>query len=199
MIRRAALSAIALLMFSSGSVSAGTDSQIEIFDNGFNPASVNIPIGYSVHWHNGGAMTHTATANKFDRFDETVASGETTASVLMVYAGTWSYHCDIHPEMHGRVRVSMLAEPFSGSIGTTFVLRVATEALPAGFVEDIQRRRQGSGTWQLWRTTSRRKVEWTPGKLGAWQFRARLRKTSTGQATGWSSVIAIAVNVKAAR
>lgn len=193
MLRRASLSAIALLLFSSGSASAGSDHQVEMFNYGFNPASVNIPVGYSVHWHNGSNLTHTATSNKFDLFDKTVSPSQTSSSFVFARAGTWSYHCEIHPEMQGRVRASMLAQPYSGTVETTFVLRVATEPLPPGHVEDIQKRRQGPGTWKVWRTTSNQTVNWTPGKLGAWQLRARLRNPSTGERTGWSSVIAISV------
>jgi plastocyanin len=193
MFRRAAVGAIALLLASTGSASAGTDAEIDMFDFGFSPTSASQPIGYSVHWHNDGSLTHTATANKFNLFDKTVPPGQSSASVVLTRAGTWSYHCEIHPEMQGRVRAHMLAEPFSGNTSTTFKLRVATAPLPAGFVEDIQRRKQGSGSWKLWRTTSHRSVDWAPSNPGAWQFRARLRKMSNGQATGWSSVIAVSV------
>ena len=199
MLHRAALASVLLLVLSTAGVSAGQAPTVEMFNYGFSPTTTKFAVGDNVRWHNGSDETHTATSDLFNIFNRTVAPGGTSTYALIARAGSYAYHCEIHPEMRGRVKASMLAQPFSGSTDTTFVLRVATVPIGAGFVEDIQRRKQGSGTWRLWRTTSNQTVNWTPGKLGAWQFRARLRKTSNGQATGWSSVIAISVNVKAAR
>ena len=193
MIRRAALAAVLMLALSTVSVSAGSAPTVEMFNYGFNPATVKFAVGDSVRWHNGSTLTHTATSNLFNIFDRTVAAGDTSGYVLIARAGTYAYHCEIHPDMQGKVKAHMLAQPFSGTTETTFVLRVATVAIGAGFVEDIQRRKQGSGSWKLWRTTSNQTVNWSPSNPGAWQFRARLRKTSNNQATGWSSVIAIGV------
>jgi len=193
MIRRAALASVVLLVLSTATAWAGSAPAVEMFNFGFSPTTTKFAIGDNVRWHNGSNLTHTATSNLFNIFDRTVAPGGTSSSVLIARAGTYAYHCEIHPEMQGRVRAHMLANTYTGTTATTFVLRVATVALPAGYVEDIQRRRQGSGSWKLWRTTSNQTVNWSPGNLGAWQFRARLRKTSNNQATGWSSVIAISV------
>ena len=193
MVRRAALAAVLLLVFSTATASAGSAPTVEMFNYGFSPTTTKFAVGDNVRWHNGSDLTHTATSNLFNIFDRTVAPGGTSNFALIARAGAYAYHCEIHPEMQGTIKAHMLASAYSGTTATTFVLRVATVALPAGFVEDIQRRRQGPGTWKLWRTTSNQTVNWTPGTLGAWQFRARLRKTSNNKATGWSSVIAISV------
>jgi plastocyanin len=192
MIRRAAFAAALLLLLSSASVSAATRT-VEIDNFAYDPTPLKVTIGDSVRWHNGDSADHTATANLFNSFDKFVASGATSTSVPFARAGSFGYHCTIHAGMNGRVKVRMTISPSTGTTATTFVIAVATVSLPSGFVEDIQRRK-ATGTFTTWKSITTKTTTWSPASTGTWQFRARLRKTSNNQATGWSPVKSVEVN-----
>jgi plastocyanin len=72
----------------------------------FTPATVTITVGQSVEWVFKDANPHTATAD--DGSFSSVASGLSngqTYSHTFTKAGTYPYHCAIHPQMHGTVIV----------------------------------------------------------------------------------------------
>jgi plastocyanin len=62
-----------------------------------NPATVNA--GQRVAWRNSAGATHTATQNNggFDTGD--IGSGGTSSAISMTGAGTFAYHCSLHPAM----------------------------------------------------------------------------------------------------
>lgn len=192
MIRRAALAAVLLLVVSTTSVSAGVPTSVSMKNNlTFDPAMVKVALNDSVVWHNVSEVTHTTTANLFNWWDHTIGASDQN-SVTMTHAGMWAYHCEIHAGMTGKVKVPMSA-PSSTTVGEAVPLVVATEPIPDGFVEDVQKRKAG-GTWKLWRSgVTDESTSWTPSRTGTWQFRARLRKTSNGAHTGWGASITIQV------
>ena len=194
MIRRAAFASGVLLVLSTASVSAGVPTAVSMTNsNTFDPATVKVALSDSVDWHNISGVNHTTTANLFNWWDLTIAPGNSN-QVAFHHAGTWAYHCEIHAGMTGKVKVPMSAAPSSGPAGTMFTLTVATDAIPSGFVEDIQRRK-GGGTFKVWRSgLTTETTEWTPSRAGSWQFRARLRKTSNGVHTGWGATLTVQVN-----
>jgi len=70
----------------------------------FNPATSTVSAGGTVSWTNADSAAHTVT------FDGGPDCGHlnTTQSVTATFpsAGTYSYHCTIHPSMKGTVTVS---------------------------------------------------------------------------------------------
>ncbi len=72
--------------------------------NRFTPASVTISRGTKVKWKNAGSLTHTTTANGGD-WDERLDPGETFVRKFR-RAGTFTFHCTIHPSMTGTVTVT---------------------------------------------------------------------------------------------
>ena len=70
----------------------------------FSPANITVSVGTKVTWNNTDNMTHTVTAddNSFDSGN--IGSGSSFSRTFTV-AGTYPYHCTIHPNMIGKVMV----------------------------------------------------------------------------------------------
>jgi len=58
-----------------------------------------------VTWTNRDTATHTATADG-GAFDTKEIRPGAKSTVTLSKAGTYEYHCDIHPTMHGSIVVS---------------------------------------------------------------------------------------------
>lgn len=71
----------------------------------FSPNPGSIPIGKTVAWHNADNTAHTATANNGSFTTGTIGPGGTSAPIRMNTAGSFAYHCTIHPTMVGTVNV----------------------------------------------------------------------------------------------
>ena len=73
----------------------------------FSPAQVHVAVGQKVTWVNceaPGSDSHTSTADAGKWSSPVLASGAVFTTDLAA-AGTFSYHCEIHPGMTGRVVV----------------------------------------------------------------------------------------------
>jgi len=82
--------------------SAKSDITIENF--AFSPAETQILSGIMVVWTNKDAAPHRIVADdgSFDSGD--IAQGATFAHTFGK-AGTYAYHCSIHPSMKGKITV----------------------------------------------------------------------------------------------
>ncbi len=69
-----------------------------------NPATVRV--GQKVAWHNADFITHTATADSGAFNTGGVGSGGSSVVIPMMAAGTFGYHCGIHPSMVGTLNVT---------------------------------------------------------------------------------------------
>ena len=70
------------------------------------PSPDTVLIGMKVAWHNSDGMTHTATSNTSGAFQTGNVGGNGDSGVIqMNTAGTFDYHCGIHPTMTGRLVV----------------------------------------------------------------------------------------------
>jgi plastocyanin len=69
---------------------------VEIKDFKFSPQPVNAKVGDVVGWTNGDSASHTATLDDGSCSTDTISQG---ATGLLVFnkAGTYTYHCKIHP------------------------------------------------------------------------------------------------------
>jgi plastocyanin len=70
----------------------------------FDPATVTIQAGESVTWTNQDSMNHTVVADNGEFESGALANGA-TFSFKFDQAGTYTYHCSIHPSMAGTVVV----------------------------------------------------------------------------------------------
>ncbi len=81
--------------------------KIKIKDSGtrrFAPSSITISRGTKVKWVNKGTLTHTTTADE-GAWDERLDPGDTFTRKFR-HAGTFAFHCSIHPSMTGTVTVT---------------------------------------------------------------------------------------------
>lgn len=86
-----------------GTTSGGTATDVAIKGFAFSPDSVDIAVGDSVTWTNDDSATHTVTGDGgID--SKNLAQGDSYTKTFDT-AGTFSYHCSIHPSMTGTVIV----------------------------------------------------------------------------------------------
>jgi plastocyanin len=92
----------------SGVVAANTGVDIAGF--AFAPRSVTVHVGDTVTWANSDARSHTATADD-GSFDTGPITNGASKSVTFSTAGTFAYHCAIHPTMTATVIVEAATLP----------------------------------------------------------------------------------------
>ena len=73
-------------------------------DQKFTPNSVSVKVGDTVQWTNGGSVGHNVTFDAGPKTD--IMSGGDNAFFKFSAAGSYVYHCTIHPGMDGTVTVS---------------------------------------------------------------------------------------------
>ncbi|MDD1663101.1 MAG: cupredoxin family copper-binding protein [Methanomicrobiales archaeon] len=78
----------------------------------FSPASVTVPKGTTVTWTNMDAVSHTIVNDGTSKFvigqeftSNPIGKGQ-TFSFTFNEAGTYPYHCSIHPSMKGTITVT---------------------------------------------------------------------------------------------
>lgn len=102
----AAAAAVALVL--AGQASAGPVAtaskakKVSIVNFTYKPGKLTITRGTKVSFSNADSAPHTATGKGFDT--GRISSGK-TKSVKFGRRGTFSYHCTIHPSMHGKIVV----------------------------------------------------------------------------------------------
>jgi plastocyanin len=70
----------------------------------FNPLTITVSAGTSITWTNKDAVAHTVTSNT-GIFDSGSISTNGTFSYTFNTAGTFPYHCTVHPYMTATVIV----------------------------------------------------------------------------------------------
>jgi plastocyanin len=108
----AAATAIALMAFfaiglgnSAGAATATASGSKTVTINHFKfmPSNLHVTKGTRVVFSNTSGVTHTATL-KGSFNTGNIRPGKAVA-VKFTATGTYSYHCTIHPEMHGKITV----------------------------------------------------------------------------------------------
>jgi plastocyanin len=205
LLRRAAPLGLVLVLASAQGAMASTVN-VSIKNLAFNPATITMIPGTTVHWSNDETTTsHTVTSDGIDPccpngpalFQSGTLSPGQTFDFMIVTGGQYKYHCSIHTFMHGTINVRIRAFPATGGLTTVFTITWAHGGpVPAGYNEDVQIKRPG-GTfvdWKLDQTGS--SATFTPdGGTGTYSFKARLQKgTSTSLVSGYSPVASITVS-----
>jgi plastocyanin len=161
---------------------------VTVADMAFSPASVSTTLGGSVTWTFSDPIAHTTTSDQ-GFWDSGSRSGGATYSRTFTSAGTFAYHCSIHPMMHGTVKVPLTA---SGSAGKGYQLRWATTKGAGGVTYDVQTR-LGSGRWvSLKKATTGTHARFDPARAGSYAVRARTSKG--GRPSGWSPTVTLGVS-----
>lgn len=92
--------------------SSGPAMAVSITNSGtfaFSPATITIKVGTTVTWTNTTGAPHTVTSDDGTTFDSgintPIAANGGTFSFTFTKAGTFTYHCQIHPFMKATVIV----------------------------------------------------------------------------------------------
>jgi plastocyanin len=71
----------------------------------YSPNPAMMRVGQTVAWKNTDSTAHDATQDASRFATGTVNAGATSAPMTMSTAGTFTYHCTIHPGMVGTITV----------------------------------------------------------------------------------------------
>lgn len=82
---------------------------VSIDNMAFADEEVTISVGDSILWTNNDSVSHTVTSDD-GAFDSGQLEAGDTFALDFQTAGTYTYHCDIHPEMTGTVVVEAADE-----------------------------------------------------------------------------------------
>ena len=100
----AALIATQAVPAAAPGASASATKTVSISHFEFHPHTLNIVKGSKVVFSNNSGTAHTATdAGAFDTGH--IKPGH-SVTVRFTQKGTFSYHCEIHPFMHGKIVVN---------------------------------------------------------------------------------------------
>lgn len=91
---------------------------VTVQDLAYDPASITVQVGDSITWTNNDGVPHTVTADN-GSFDKPLDADGGTATLTFSTPGTFTYHCTIHPNMHGTVVVEGQAAATPSSTTTT--------------------------------------------------------------------------------
>ena len=93
------------------STALGVSQTVVIQSFAFGPPSATIAPGESITWRNSDGPTHTATSDRAGVFDTGQLVTGQIKTVTFASAGTYAYHCSIHPAMKGTITVQVAATP----------------------------------------------------------------------------------------
>jgi plastocyanin len=77
---------------------------VDINHFAFHPPTLTVAKGTTVNFSNTSAVAHTATRG--GSFDTGKIKPGTSVGVRFKQTGTFAYHCEIHPFMHGKIVVN---------------------------------------------------------------------------------------------
>jgi plastocyanin len=81
-----------------------TQNTVQISNYSFSPARLTVKVGGTVTWTNQDSMSHSATADD-NSFDTGLLGQGKSGTATFNKAGTYTYHCSVHPYMHGTIIV----------------------------------------------------------------------------------------------
>jgi plastocyanin len=104
MFRRAALAGCLLVVVSSGPVAAVEVVTIDSIPGGFQPPTRTASLGERVRWVNNDFFAHTTTSQApLSLWNLSLPPGRFKARAF-AEAGTFPYHCQIHPSANHQHR-----------------------------------------------------------------------------------------------
>jgi len=86
---------------------AATPNMIKISNFAFSPATLTVKVGSKVTWTNEDTATHTVVSDDNGKtFTSTGIAQNATYSFTFTTAGTFPYHCSVHPQMTAKIVVT---------------------------------------------------------------------------------------------
>ncbi len=96
---------LALGSCSSAPTEPVAGNAVTIKDFAFSPATITVSVGTIVTWTNEDPATHKVISDSGSEMDSPdIPTGQTYSHTFNA-AGTYAYHCGIHPSMKGTVIV----------------------------------------------------------------------------------------------
>lgn len=80
-------------------------TEVSIVDYKFNPTPLTIKAGTKVTWTNNDTVPHTVTSDSGTTLNSPRLNPGQTFSYTFTTAGSYDYHCAVHPMMKGSVIV----------------------------------------------------------------------------------------------
>lgn len=93
---------------SSSSSQAVATNTVEIKNFAFSPSTITVKVGTKVTWTNKDSIEHTVTADVSSSdapSSDQLGQGQ-SYSFTFNKAGTYAYHCSVHPDMTAKVIVT---------------------------------------------------------------------------------------------
>ena len=90
----------------SSSAPASGAASVSIANFAYAPATITVKVGTTVTWTNEDSAPHTVTPDSGSGFGSGMMQKGDTYSHAFTTAGTFTYHCTVHPYMHGTVIVT---------------------------------------------------------------------------------------------
>jgi len=89
---------------SAGGAARGCKAATVVINHfAFHPPTLTVAKGSKITFSNTSSVTHTATRN--GSFDSGRIKPGTSVGIRFKQKGTFAYHCEIHPFMHGKIVV----------------------------------------------------------------------------------------------
>jgi plastocyanin len=86
---------------SAVTIQAGAEA---LGNRAYAPAELTVDLGTTITWTNNDSVAHTSTSDA-PGWNSGIVAPRATYSATLTTAGTFPYHCSIHPGMVGRVTV----------------------------------------------------------------------------------------------
>src|SRR5262249_43589030 len=92
--------------WAAGLAQAGEAKAVTIDNYSFSPSSLTVPAGTTVTWTNRDSEVHTVVADdSAPSFKSAGLDTDDSFSFTFNKAGTYAYHCSLHPHMAGKITV----------------------------------------------------------------------------------------------
>jgi plastocyanin len=84
---------------------AAGEVSVSIKGLAFNPADITAKVGQTITFTNGDSIPHTATLDDGSCTTPQIAGGASDG-LTFTAAGTYPFHCSVHPTMKGTITIS---------------------------------------------------------------------------------------------
>ena len=167
---------------------------VAVKDFSFAPLTPTPAQGATVQWSFTGPSSHAIKDNAgLGLFDSGSKARGSTFSYAFGAAGVFNYRCTIHTSMTGKIKIPMKVAA-SASQGVPFPVTWASAPL-SGYRYDVQVRLPGTTSWTNWRANATTlRGDYAPMLTGAYGFRARVERISTGANSAWSPIASVSVS-----
>jgi plastocyanin len=90
----------------SSSDAATATNAVSIDNFAFSPSAITVKVGTKVTWTNRDGVQHSVIGDNLSELNSPAMDKGATYSFTFTKAGSYTYHCGIHPSMTGTVEVT---------------------------------------------------------------------------------------------